>query len=199
MSILNRLIKNLFPENTPSSNGEKEVLLRETINPNQLFLKEYEKWIDGGMHHGLLTHLQESRLVDESDSSAEVNYFRHADPYSNGFYFHGEAPWTTKDYSFFVHYSIQRLKMIGYYLNNSRREVVEEDNQLKTVERFYLKPGLKYRRELPYEQLFGNILIEHRLFEEKTNLVKIMANVYSDRNFKKPYDFEDLLNRLLVF
>lgn len=198
MSIINRLLKELFPEKPESTKGLKEVLVREMIQRNQRFLDGYKQWIKEEMHLGLLNHLQESRLLSDNLMDSQVNFFTHSEAASSGVYFHGERPWNSSDYAFLIHYFIEQLASLDYYSNNTKREVVEEEGHLKTVERFYLKPGLKYRREVPYNQLFGNVLIEHRQLEDETVLVKLMANTYNDRNFKKPYDFEDLLDKLLV-
>jgi len=195
MSLIDRLLKDLFPERetTTKTSPIKEVLVKEMIKRNQVFLDGYEAWKAAEMQMGVLAHLKEASEIKYSNPDAEVNFFHYRDVQSNGFYFHGEAPWTAEDYSYLIHHFIDVLKKEEYYLNNAKREVVEEEKQLKTVEHFYLKPKLKYRREVPYEQLYGNVEIEHRLVEDKTNLVKVMVNVYNDRNFKKAADFEELL------
>lgn len=198
MTFINRLLKGLFPEKADSTQGLKALLISEMIQRNQIFLNDYHQWIKGEMHVGLLNHLQESRLLADNRVDSQVNFFTHTEAASNGIYFHGERPWNSRDYEFLVHYFIEKLIDLDYYSNNTKREVIEENEQLKIVERFYLKPALKFRKEWPYNQLFGNVLIEHRQLEDETVLVKLMATTYNDRNFKKSFDFEDLLTHLFV-
>ena len=81
-------------------------------------------------------------------------------------------------------------------LKNSLREVHEVGESLNTQESFYLKPSLKYRRTLPYQQLFGNVSIEHQQKEEHTVLVKVLVNTYSDQSYAAPYHYEDFLTEL---
>jgi hypothetical protein len=195
MSLIDRLLKDLFPDRAIANETSpiKEVLVKEMIKRNKVFLDGYQAWKGDEMHLGILAHLKEASMLKFSNPEAEVNFFHYRDAQSNGFYFHGEDPWTADDYSYLIQHFIDLLKREEYYLNNAKREVVEEERKLKTVEHFYLKPKLKFRKEMPYEQLYGNVEIEHRLVEGKTNLVKVMVNVYNDRNFKEPADFETLL------
>jgi hypothetical protein len=198
MSLIDRLLKELFPAKEKDSAAEKEVLVKEMIERSHVFERDYQVWKEEGMHKGLIAHLGEKVLEKAADPNAEVNYFAYRDSQSNGFYFHGEQPWSVEDYQFFIQHLIELLKAEEYHVNNSLREVTEENNQLKTVERFYLKPKLKFRREAPYQQLYGNVVIEHRIIEEQTNWVKLMANVYHDRNFQEAKDFEELMKKILL-
>ena len=197
MSIVNRLLKELFPEKEDNAKISREVLVSEEIKRDQFFNKDYHAWVESGSHLGLLNQLNELRLRREEDPNAEdVHFFIHTEQASNGFYFHGEEPWITKDYTFVVHYFIELIKNEEYYLNHTKREVIEEGEALKTIERFYLKPSLKFRRNKPYGQLYGNILIEHRQIEEGTTLIKLIAYTYNDRSYTEPYDFNGLINIL---
>ncbi|MEQ8910651.1 MAG: hypothetical protein RIC95_15750 [Vicingaceae bacterium] len=198
MSLIDRLLQELFPEKDKGKSPIKEVLVREMIKRSQVFAQDYKVWKEQDMHLGLLAHVNENRHLRLANPDAQVNYFRYTHHLSNGFYFHGEDPWNSNDYQFFVQHLIDLLKGEEYRLNNATKEVVEENGQLKTVEHFYLKPGLKFRRERPYQQLFGNIEIEHRMVEEETNLVKLMAHVYQDRNFQEPLEFDDLMQKIFT-
>jgi len=200
MSFVNRLWGELFPENNPSQKKkQKEVLLRETIERNEVFLRDYRGWIVQQIHFGLLAHLDELRIKrdqTEKDNISEINFYRHSESASEGIYFHGEAPWNNMDYTYLIHYFVDQLKLLGYSLSNTQREVLEEHETLKMRERFYLKPALKYRGETPQNQLFGNVHIEHHIRDEQTVLVKFMVFTYSDRSFQPPLNFQTLLNRL---
>lgn len=196
MSIINRLLQELFPEKESKASPIKEVLLREMIKRNQIFFREYKHWKSKELHLGLLEHLSRNRHLRMLYPTEKVNFYRYTHHLSNGFYFHGEEPWNSNDYQFFVQHLIDVLEAEEYSLKNATKEVVEENNQLKTVEHFYLKPKLKFRKERPYQQLYGNIEIEHRLVDENTNLVKFMAHVYHDRNFHEPLEFQALMEKI---
>ena len=198
MTLINRLLQQLFPANEIEENPLKEVLVREMIKRNQVFLDEYELWKEAKLNEEMIAQIQAARTARDENPTASINYYRHAENMSNGFYVQASAEWNTTDYSFLVQWFIDKIITLDYYVNNATREAVVENGELTTVEMFYLKPKLKYRMEMPYNQLFGNIIIEHIIKDEQSSLVKLMANVYSDRNFKDPYNFEDLLNELLL-
>lgn len=198
MSFFNKFFQELTGSKEESSFEEKGVLLNEEINHNQTFLSNYDDWISSGMHLGILEHIKEMWQIRSSNRSSDVNLFLHESNLSNGFYTRGEEPWDTDDYSFLIHYIKNKLQTKGYVIKNKNREVVEEGGLLKTIELFYLKPSLKYRREMPFDQFFGNIEIQHRMVDGDTKILKLVANVYSERSYKNPYDFEDLMNFIFV-
>lgn len=198
MSYFNKLFQDLMGSKSQNTFEERGILVQEQIEHNQTYLANYKDWLDNEMHKGLITHILEMWEQRSTNNSAEVNLFLHRSNLSNGFYTRGEDPWSTLDYSFLIHFIKEKLKTKGYVIKNSNREVIEEGGLLKTIELFYLKLGLKYRREAPFEQFFGNIEIQHRMVDGQTRLLKLVANVYSDRSYKKPYDFEDLMNFIFV-
>ena len=198
MSFFDNLFQNLFAKQE-DKNSTGEVLVREMIKRNKVFLQEYEAWKEAELYKGMLEHLLENYRLRDADPTANVNFYLLKTNTASGFYCRAESPWNTKDYSFLIQLFIERLKRLEYHVNNSKREAKEEKGELKTEELFYLKPGLKFRRKLPYNQLFGNIVFEHKINGEETELLKMVVSTYSDRNFKEPYLFEDLMTELFLY
>lgn len=198
MTLLKRLFGELFDRKSVNPEVEEEILQEETIKPTAFFLEEYQQWMKAGMHVGLLDYLSEQRAIKRSNPEAE-NYFFHFDSdASNGFYFHGEDPWSNKDYAFIIQKFSDSLLENGYRLNRTKRLVKQKGETLITIEQFYFKLPLSSRLETPYAQAWGNIEIEHRLVDERTNYVKLMAHTYSDRNYQDARDFEDLVDLLFT-
>tara|TARA_R110000868_G_scaffold229336_1_gene482352 strand:+ start:292 stop:891 length:600 start_codon:yes stop_codon:yes gene_type:complete len=198
MGILDNLFRKTFLENQEQNSNEDEVLVREAIVTTKAFEKDYEVWHQKGMHKGLLDYLKECMVERKADLTTNVNLYFHESKNANGFYFRAESPWSTEDYRFLVHLIKQKLKALHYIQSHATREVIEGKGVLKTNEEYFFKPSLKFRRETPYEQLFGNVFVEHRIEGEKTELIKIMVNTYTDQLYKKPYDFEDFLNEICL-
>ena len=198
MGFLNDMLGNLLPEKKEDDTGESEVILREAIVVTKTFESNYKAWIEKGMQNGLLDYLKECLSERKANPATGVNLYLHESKNSNGFYFRSESPWVTEDYRFLVHLIIQKLKALRYIQNHATREVVEENGSLNMEEEFFLKPTLKLRRAIPYEQLFGNVFIEHRMKGDETELIKIMVNTYTDQYYNKPYDFEDFLNEICL-
>lgn len=198
MTLLKRLFGDLFGQSSETEMKE-ETLLKEKIVLTQFFLEEYRQWLQADMHFGLIDHLKAQREILENRPDADPNYFQFRSAASNGFYFHGEEPWSNKDYSFLVQYFTEKLIELGYRLNNSSREVVQQQDKLLSSESFYFKLPLASRNKKPIPQYWGNILLEHKLVDERTNYVKLMAHIYSDRNYETAYDFIDLENELVSY
>ena len=198
MGFLQNILGNLLPDKKEESSATSEILIREAIVATKTFEKDFALWMEKGMHKGLLDYLKECIAVRREDPPAAVNLYFHESKNSNGFYFRAESPWNTNDYRFLVHLFVKKLKALRYVQNHATREVVEEGGILKTEEEYFLKPTLKLRRQIPYEQLFGNVFIEHRMKGDETELLKIMVNTYTDQYYNKPYDFEDFLTELCL-
>ena len=198
MNLFNRLFSQLDSSQDNKKAIESEVLLREPIKPTEVFLKEYQEWIYNEMHHGLLSDLNEKRIRRKDESSADLNYFEVQNTTYSGFYFYGESSWSSTDYTYLIHYFLERIKSLDYFLANSVREVVEEPKELKTTEQFYLKPALKFRKAVPYNQLYGNLELEHKIVDDETKMVKLMCSVYNDQNYNSAISFDELLNKLFL-
>ena len=198
MGFLQDMLGNLLPDKKEESSATSEILIREAIVATKTFEKDFALWMEKGMHKGLLDYLKECIAVRREDPSAAVNLYFHESKNSNGFYFRAESPWNTNDYRFLVHLFVKKLKALRYVQNHATREVVEEGGILKTEEEYFLKPTLKLRKQIPYEQLLGNVFIEHRMKGDETELLKIMVNTYTDQYYNKPYDFEDFLTELCL-
>lgn len=199
MSFFKQLMNQILPKETEiKPSPVAETLLKEPIKHSDKFYANFAQWKDEKRQIGILFQLQKAAERIAADPSAKVNYFTYRDVQSKGFYFHGENLWTVEDYTFFVQHIIELLKSEGYRQTHSRREHIEEGEDLKTIERFQLKPKVKYRKNLPYNQLYGNILLEHRIINEKTNYIKLMTQLYQSRGFQEPLDFEIFMHKLFV-
>lgn len=198
MTFFNKLFQEILGCNKKSNFEDKGLLLKENIKHSQIFLNNYNEWLGKEMHHDILQYFYQLWAHKLKHKAAEVNLYLHESNLSNGFYFKAETRWNSEDYCFFIHYITEKLQARNYTLNHATREVIEEGGLLKTIELFYLKPSLEFRKTAPFEQFFGNIEIQHRMVNGETTIVKLVANTYSDRRYKKAYDFEDLMNFIFV-
>ncbi len=196
MSFFNRLFKELL--GVQDYHSQDEIHVREQLVRSEMFLKDFEKWKAKGVHKALLEHIYANWQLKCEDASIIVNMEIFQNKTSDGFYFRAETPWDAFDYDCFIQWIIERCISKGYALKNASREVVEEGGLLKSIEHFYLKPSLKFRRELPYEQFWGNIEIEHRLVNQHSRIVKLMANTYQDRSYKSPHSFDAFMQYIFL-
>lgn len=199
MTIFKRLFNDLFAQTDVVADDESEILIDERIKPTASFIEDYHKWLEDGLHIGLLDHLKEQYALRISNPDAQLNFHLHDSNGSSGFYFAEESPWQREDYHRIVHYFNQILIEEGYRQNNSRRKAETIDGKLTQIDRFYFKLPLSSRKEVPYPQSWGNIIIEHKLLEEQTLFVKVMANTYNDRSYQDAKDFNSLIHRILSY
>jgi hypothetical protein len=182
---------------SPPAEAEDRLLLKEPVRHNALFLMEYQQWKTAGLHHSMLRLLQEYRMLKESNPKSRVNFIPHREKASSGFFFQPEEDWSSREMRFLCNYFQQKVEDFGYRLTYSRREVDEKDGQLWEKEVYYLKPALKYRRETPANQLYGNVHLEHRLQDGQSKLLKCMVFPYTDRMYSRAEAYGEFLDRLL--
>jgi hypothetical protein len=105
----------------------------------------------------------------------------------------------TTEYAFWSEYAIEVLEKRGYYKYQATRKIFDKQNYVETIERTYLKQKLNREFTMPIEQNWGNITIEVLYKNDIPVGLKIQRNYYSDRNYSKPRDFEELLAIIFNF
>lgn len=90
-----------------------------------------------------------------------------------------------------------RSKKLGYYITYAIVEVEETDEHKKEVELYYLKayPG-NFINGNQHNQLWGQLFLEHHIFDEESDFIKIRCNYYLGRNYSEPLPFDDLIQQL---
>jgi hypothetical protein len=86
----------------------------------------------------------------------------------------------------------------NYYLQNAEKTILEKENYVEFIEKYYLKPDI-YQQAKNAEicnQQYGNILIQYVKINTKPAYLKMVASFYEDRQFTKVLPFQDL-NQLL--
>ena len=100
-----------------------------------------------------------------------------------------------KEFSFILDFLAESiLNNFNYKVANADFRMAEKGSKVESVERRYLKPKTNF--STPIDQQFGNILIENRLEDNKPKALKLQVNVYQDRNYQNPREFQDLIDSL---
>jgi hypothetical protein len=63
----------------------------------------------------------------------------------------------------------------------------------------YLKPVPDYDAQFPVNQEFGNVFLHVKGRNKRAEWIKIQVNFYSDRNYRQPKPFSELLDLLFSF
>ncbi|MEN2283563.1 hypothetical protein AAGF08_15575 [Algoriphagus sp. SE2] len=137
-------------------------------------------------YHFKKTHINERPSVHIFES-----------PYANGFAVSYDEPLDLKSFSkVFLAFS-QRVLALGYRQVSLDRKFEEINDQVKLTEKFYFKPPLQapIMGEI-ISQLYGNVTLEKISIDNNPSYIKFLVTVYSDRLYKDPKPFDQLMDLL---
>jgi hypothetical protein len=118
-------------------------------------------------------------------------------PYANGFAISYDEPFDLKSFSMLFLAFSQRVLALGYRQVSLDRKFEEINDQVKLTERFYFKPPLQapIMGEI-ISQLYGNVTLEKISIDNNPSYIKFLVTVYSDRLYKDPKPFDQLMDLL---
>jgi len=109
-----------------------------------------------------------------------------------------EANMGTDEFCHLFDYFKEQILKLSYVTYMSDVKNFVRKAHVETIERHYLKPRFSYDEELLLaDQQYGNLLIEHLLHDQKSIHIKFVCNIYNDRKWTKPLDFDDLMKNIL--
>jgi len=118
---------------------------------------------------------------------------------SGGFmlYF-SKTDYSLRDAQRFMDFLNMKIKGNGYKTQVADYKLYTKNDHPERLERFYLKPKLMPAIDGKAQQLFGNILIELIIRDEKPRQLKFQATTYTDYQFVEGKSFEELMNLLFT-
>jgi len=172
---------------------EKDLLVKSKLERSASFLLEFEKWEESNSYQLEINAIYQHFKGDAN----ERELFRLKDRAADGFYFLINPDENKQDYCFFLDAMKNRMKALDYILNRAVKIQKEKKDEVYQTEQYYLKPSLKYRYDLPYEQLYGNLFLEYVIKNNRPFYFKIQVNYFNDRNYKKSLPFDEFLTKLV--
>lgn len=182
----------LFPskENVPLQMKENFILKDKEV-------QELEDWIHSEAATSLFSliyrnyHFKRTQI----NESPEVHLFTSS--YANGFAISYEAPLDLSSFSLLFLGLSRRFLALGYQQVSLDRKLEEINEQVKQTEKFYFKPPLQMPQEgEPITQLYGNISLEKVSINNTPSYIKLLAAIYSDRNYQEAKPFDELMDKL---
>jgi len=173
-------------------------LQQELIKRSDPFKQEYAEWKNSVSTTQILKGLYEKYLLKQNDDLGDVTVTLLESPYANGVYFtyHHDIP--TIHFTYLFDFLKDKVLGLGYSSYISDRTIHERADFFETVERHYLKPDFTQNTGEKCHQLFGNILIEHVLVDEKPSYLKLLSTVYSDAMYHPALPFPELMEKLFT-
>lgn len=171
----------------------------EEIQRSDAYEEERRSWLHRGEHFPLLSSVHQAyRSKEKGVQPVEMDLFLHGSPYANGFFFTYREAFGIKGFSFLFDLLRDRALELGYRKYHSDRRILEHTEHYETIERHFLKPPINKEMDVKKgTQLYGNLLMEQDLINDKPSYIKLMAHVYSDGLYHPPLPFDELIRKLL--
>jgi len=196
MNFVERLLERLFKsdpsgKNTSGNNSIKS----EQINRTASFMQEYKEWLDSGNFKMALNEILNQYIMYENGE--EGNLLLMNGDSANGFILYGI---NEPAVFYMMDYLKDTIRDSGYTLFNADRNVYQQPDHFKVVERYFLKPklsgddfhGLR-------KQIYGNILIEVELKDDTPKYLKLLSTTYQDHKYEKAFSFDELFKYLFTY
>lgn len=197
MSFFSDIYQRLF-RNTPQTGSYRKPFLQETLKRSSAELSVYEAWKDSSEMQRLFDDLYDNYLREVNDRENPLGLYVLDSKAASGFYFRISPPFDTKNIYFFFDALRDKVLQEGYYLYTSHRKVFLKNGKTEISEMHYLKPPASSDMTLPQDQMYGNIQIDLVIVEGEPQYIKLMASVYSDRNYSEALNFSLLMEKLCV-
>lgn len=118
-------------------------------------------------------------------------------PASNGFYIKPCEQIEDHDLLFLFEWFREKIPTLSYYSYMAEKQYREQHNQIFQTDFIYFKPIIDINEPGPWNQQFGNIELHLYYKSREPIALKLLANVYSDRNYTNPKPFEQFLETIL--
>lgn len=194
-SFFDQIIKKILP----SRPNPQQPLVTELLKRTQHQQAAYQEWLRDEQHISLLESISKAYYLKLQKLTSDIQLHLFASPYANGFAItYDETSMGKQDLMFLCEYFKDTILTLNYSLKSSQREITDKGNFVNTLERYYLKPEAKEAilKKKPIDQLYGNLLLEYVLVDEKPSYLKVLSTIYADRTFSPAKDFNDLVQIL---
>ena len=171
--------------------------MKENFTLKDKEVQELEDWIHSEAATSLFSLIYRNYHYKRTqiNESPEVHLF--TSTYANGFAISYEAPLDLSSFSLLFLGLSRRVLALGYQQVSLDRKLEEINEQVKQTEKFYFKPPLQMPQEgEPITQLYGNISLEKVSINNTPSYIKLLAAIYSDRNYQDAKPFDELMDKL---
>ena len=189
--------KSLFHASQNSS--AQMPFLHELIDRSEEERQDLERWKSTLVCRRLLDWLGDQYAIfsvapDEVDDGIDFL----DTPSSKGFVIHFyKTRYSRRDVTHFLDLLKEKVLRLPYKPQISDSRTFTRGERVETIERHYLKPRPDLQREGPFDQQYGNVLIELHLRDEQPHYLKFSATVYNDRLFQDAAEFRGLFQALI--
>lgn len=191
MSFFDQVFQSLFSKKEASN----KVLVHEVISRSNAYKASFDEWKGSESCSQLLNDIRTSYYLKSKGIQGQPDVHLLNSPYSNGFAISfSQEKMNAKQFQYLFDWLAKMVEDLGYRQANKDVKILNKGKFIETKEKYYLKP--LQGNEIPINQRFGNILIEHILIDDQPSYLKLVANSYNDRSYSKAESFEALADYL---
>jgi hypothetical protein len=202
MSNLWNFFKNLLPKAEASSPSQP--LIHEMIERSEEEKQDYQQWKQTLVLRRLLDWIKDQFAIYQvapQDIDEGIDFLD--TPSSKGFVVHfNQTRYSRRDATHFMDYLKETVLRQHYRTQISDTRSYNRANWVETIERHYLKPGLKIQTTPAasgkFTQKYGNIMIELELRNDQVYNLRFRATSYKDRQFQQAADFGELMQLIMA-
>jgi len=195
MSYFDKLVSKLFSKKPAGVADVHEVLKRSPADQ-----EAYRTWKGSEEQDALLQEIAKAYYYKKTNITSDLDVHLFNTAYANGFAITYHPKISAKNFQHLSEYFRDKVLEMGYRLVNADRRIIDRDRYMETIEKYYLKPPLSAadlsQEVIQVNQLFGNIAIEHVLIDGKPSYLKVLASIYSDRQFREAQSYDDFISGL---
>lgn len=174
------LLNKLFPKPDTRHPSSTKPFLTELLSRNATFVNLFESW----MAESAPSLLEKLRLdlAKSVQPNMSLHFRRHSFTGAEGLLL--DLPAFLPDTGEFLHEMLKnRILDSGYRLQMADRQYFSDSEEVKRTDRFYLKPEPSEDGIPPFNQRWGNVLLELHVEGRIPRFLKIQVNTYTDRQF----------------
>lgn len=186
--VYNRLFKKQSPQ---------QPIIHEVLERSAKELEAYAHWKASDERRFLIEDFDRAYHLKQQQVESAMKVHLLASQYANGFAITFNEVFTPLNFKFLFDYFKDQVLANGYKLAQADRRISDKETFEESIEKWYLKPqSTDFSQEL-IDQQYGNVIIEAVSVDRKPSYLRLMANVYQDRLYRKAKPFEELFNNLV--
>ncbi|OEJ99487.1 hypothetical protein [Roseivirga misakiensis] len=191
MGFFDNVVGKLFGK----QNG-KSAFIHEVLSRSEREISAYEAWKNTPECSTIIADIERGYYLKKQGIASSMEVHLLESQYSNGFAITFNQEFTPENFQHVFDYFKEKGLDQGYKLAQADRRILDKDTYEETIEKWYLKPNGVDDSTGIADQKYGNILIEKVAIDRKENYMKLMANIYQDRQYTEAKPFTELIELL---
>ncbi|MFZ9045050.1 MAG: hypothetical protein ACO2ZZ_04230 [Cyclobacteriaceae bacterium] len=191
MALFDQLYERLFKSKSPNA-----PVIYEPLQRSEEFLKTFIHWKNAGRLEEVREMVTRGYELKSKDltSNPDVHILKGSS--ANGLAVSFDDTLNSDDLSFLMEAIKDQVLTQGYKQSNADQMIKEKGNAEEKICKYYLKPIIS--GDAPYDQKYGNVLIEEVFIDLKPSYLKLIVSTYHDSNYKSALPFSQLFKKLFL-